>query len=88
MTDTKIFNLAYGGATIDSKLVTPYLPTVLWERDIFLLQNIVLKASNRSIVDQVSLFDKYLASKPAGAQWSSDNSLFTFWIGINDVVRD
>lgn len=29
VTDTKIFNLAYGGATIDSKLVTPYLPTVL-----------------------------------------------------------
>ncbi|KAF7293287.1 SGNH-hydro domain-containing protein [Mycena chlorophos] len=26
---TKVFNLAYGGATIDSKLVTPYLPTVL-----------------------------------------------------------
>ncbi|KAJ7264866.1 GDSL lipase/esterase [Mycena haematopus] len=26
---TKVFNLAYGGATIDSALVTPYLPTVL-----------------------------------------------------------
>ncbi|KAJ1308757.1 hypothetical protein OPQ81_004448 [Rhizoctonia solani] len=28
VTDTKIYNLAYGGATTDSKLVTPYLPTV------------------------------------------------------------
>ncbi|KAF7295694.1 SGNH-hydro domain-containing protein [Mycena indigotica] len=26
---TKVFNLAFGGATIDSKLVTPYQPTVL-----------------------------------------------------------
>ncbi|KAJ6622943.1 hypothetical protein B0H10DRAFT_2012122 [Mycena sp. CBHHK59/15] len=26
---TKVVNLAYGGATIDSALVTPYLPTVL-----------------------------------------------------------
>ena len=29
VTDTKLVNLAYGGATIDSALVTPYLPTVL-----------------------------------------------------------
>ncbi|KAF8607979.1 hypothetical protein BDV93DRAFT_285120 [Ceratobasidium sp. AG-I] len=28
VTDTKVYNLAYGGATIDAKLVTPYLPTV------------------------------------------------------------
>ncbi|KAF8743159.1 PFU (PLAA family ubiquitin binding), partial [Rhizoctonia solani] len=28
VTDTKVYNLAYGGATTDSKLVTPYLPTV------------------------------------------------------------
>ncbi|TFY64941.1 hypothetical protein EVG20_g5771 [Dentipellis fragilis] len=66
-TDIKLFNLAFGGATIDSKLVTPYLPTVL------------------SIVDQVSQFNGILASKPDGAKWSSDNSLFAFWIGINDV---
>lgn len=29
VTDTRVFNLAYGGATIDSALVEPYLPTVL-----------------------------------------------------------
>ncbi|TFY78622.1 hypothetical protein EWM64_g5392 [Hericium alpestre] len=67
VTDTKVFNLASGGATIDSKLVTPFEPTVL------------------SIVDQVSQFNQFLAAKPAGAQWSSDNSLFAIWIGINDV---
>ena len=31
-------------------------------------------------------FDQYLASKPVGAEWTSNNSLFAFWIGINDVV--
>ncbi|KAL4244906.1 SGNH hydrolase superfamily protein [Abortiporus biennis] len=67
ITNTKVFNLAYGGATIDSALVTPYLPTVL------------------SIVDQVSQFNQFLAPKPVGAQWSSSDSLFAFWIGINDV---
>ncbi|KAH0826968.1 carbohydrate esterase family 16 protein [Lanmaoa asiatica] len=64
---TQTFNLAYGGATIDSALVPPYLPTVL------------------SVVDQVSEFNKYLASKPTGAQWDSTNSLFAIWIGINDI---
>lgn len=38
-----------------------------------------------SIVDQVSQFQQILAKKPAGAQWNSSNSLFAFWIGINDV---
>ena len=41
--------------------------------------------STRSIVDQVSEFNEYLAPKPAGAQWDSTNSLFAIWIGINDV---
>ncbi|KAJ3850977.1 hypothetical protein EV368DRAFT_44095 [Lentinula lateritia] len=67
VTDTTVFNLASGGATIDSALVPPYLPTVL------------------SVVDQVSQFQEFLASKPVGAEWSSSNSLFAIWIGINDV---
>ncbi|KAF8550451.1 carbohydrate esterase family 16 protein [Imleria badia] len=66
-TTVETFNLASGGATIDSALVLPYRPTVL------------------SVVDQVSEFNKYLASKPAGARWNSTNSLFAIWIGINDV---
>lgn len=67
VTDTQVFNLAFGGATIDSALVAPYSPTV------------------QSIVTQVSLFEQFLGSKPAGAPWKSDNSLFALWIGINDV---
>ncbi|KAI0665253.1 hypothetical protein C8Q70DRAFT_1049410 [Cubamyces menziesii] len=67
VTDTKVFNLASGGATIDAALVAPFEPTVL------------------SIVDQVGQFHDILAPKPAGARWESSNSLFAFWIGINDV---
>ncbi|KAF9014207.1 hypothetical protein BDQ17DRAFT_1342275 [Cyathus striatus] len=67
VTDTTVFNLASGGATIDAALVPPFEPTVL------------------SIVDQVSQFKQFLASKPAGAKWQSSDSLFAFWIGINDV---
>lgn len=67
VTNTKVFDLASGGATIDSALVPPYLPTVL------------------SIVDQVLQFTSILAPKPSGAQWNGSNSLFAFWIGINDV---
>ncbi|TFK46654.1 hypothetical protein OE88DRAFT_1714903 [Heliocybe sulcata] len=67
VTNTTTYNLAYGGATIDSALVQPYLPTVL------------------SIVDQVSEFNEYLASKPTEAPWNSSDSLFAVWIGINDV---
>ncbi|TBU50290.1 hypothetical protein BD309DRAFT_849788 [Dichomitus squalens] len=67
VTDTQVFNLASGGATIDAALVAPFEPTVL------------------SIVDQVQQFHDILAPKPAGAEWNSSNSLFAFWIGINDV---
>ncbi|KAI1788406.1 hypothetical protein LXA43DRAFT_974873 [Ganoderma leucocontextum] len=67
VTNTKVFNLASGGATIDAALVPPFEPTVL------------------SIVDQVQQFHEILAPKPPGAEWNSSNSLFAFWIGINDV---
>ncbi|KAF9242107.1 carbohydrate esterase family 16 protein [Melanogaster broomeanus] len=46
---------------------------------------LVLPTWIQSVVDQVSQFDDYLASKPAGATWNSINSLFAIWIGINDV---
>lgn len=61
------WNYAYGGATIDASLVTPYEPTVL------------------SMTDQVNQFLTGAALKPASAPWTSANSLFSFWIGINDI---
>ena len=62
------YNYAYGGATIDSNLVTPYLPTVI------------------SMTQQVK--DQFLpgaGTKPSTTPWNSANSLFSFWIGINDI---
>ncbi|KAK0259867.1 hypothetical protein LTS09_005711 [Friedmanniomyces endolithicus] len=61
-------NLAYGGATVDSALVAPYLPTVL------------------SLKDQVNT--EYLpiyASHPAFFPWTSSDTLFAAFLGINDV---
>lgn len=61
------YNFAYGGATTDSSIVTPYEPTVL------------------SFVDQIGQFEASLAKKPATAPWTSDNTLFAVWMGVNDV---
>jgi phospholipase/lecithinase/hemolysin len=62
------YNLAYGGATIDSALVAPFQPTV------------------SSVAEQIEneWFPSY-ASKPAAAPWSSDDTLFAIFDGINDV---
>ncbi|MCJ1360586.1 MAG: hypothetical protein MMC33_010594 [Icmadophila ericetorum] len=61
------YNLAYGGATVDSDLVAQYLPTVLDFRQ------------------QVNTeFFPYYVDKPA-AKWTSSNSLFSAFFGINDV---
>ncbi|RDW66417.1 hypothetical protein BP6252_10052 [Coleophoma cylindrospora] len=67
-TATLTYNLAYGGATIDSALVAPYLPTV------------------SSVAEQVEneWFPTY-AAKPSSTPWSSDDSLFAVFDGINDV---
>lgn len=61
------YNFAYGGATTDANLVTPYEPTVL------------------SFVDQVTEFSQSIASHPASTPWTSANSLFGVWMGVNDV---
>jgi len=60
-------NLAYGGATVDATLVTPYATTVL------------------SFIDQVNQFTQYFASKPSAVPWTSANTLFAVWLGVNDV---
>lgn len=61
------YNLAYGGATIDSSLVAPYAATV------------------SSVVDQVEkLWTPTYANKSTPI-WSSKDTLFVFFDGINDV---
>lgn len=39
----------------------------------------------KSLVDQVNEFNTYVASRPSYARWSSSNSLFAIWIGVNDI---
>ena len=64
----RTYNLAYGGATVDSDLVAPYEPTVI------------------SMKEQVEdLFIPTYSAKPESAPWTGDDTLFLFWIGINDV---
>ncbi|OAX37125.1 carbohydrate esterase family 16 protein [Rhizopogon vinicolor AM-OR11-026] len=41
--------------------------------------------TSTSVVDQITQFSEYMASKPVGATWNSTNSLFAIWIGINDI---
>lgn len=38
-----------------------------------------------SMTDQVNQFLSTAASKPATSPWTSADSLFSFWIGINDI---
>jgi phospholipase/lecithinase/hemolysin len=67
-TKIQTYNLAYGGATVDSALVAPYTPTVL--------------SLKNQVQDQ---FVPIYGSHPSSAPWKDNNSLFAFWIGINDV---
>lgn len=62
------YNLAYGGATINSALVAPWKPEV------------------SSVAEQIEneWFPAY-ASKPSTAPWSSSDTLFAIFDGINDV---
>ncbi|KAI1490314.1 hypothetical protein F5X96DRAFT_679194 [Biscogniauxia mediterranea] len=66
------YNFAYGGATVDADLVAPYTPTVL------------------SLKDQVEseFIPGYAGgapSAPSAPAWTGSDSVFAFWIGINDV---
>ena len=38
-----------------------------------------------SMTDQVNQFLAGAATKPSTAPWTSDNALFSYWIGINDI---
>lgn len=66
------YNLAVGGATVDSELVFPFLPTVT------------------SLKGQV--YERFApgynhkdGTAPLARPWHGNDTLFAFWIGINDV---
>ncbi|PVH92057.1 carbohydrate esterase family 16 protein [Periconia macrospinosa] len=66
----KTYNVAYGGATVDSALVAPYTPTVLSLKN--QTQDLFLPTYGR---------DPSSTAHP----WTAWDSLFAFFIGINDV---
>ncbi|PQE30861.1 fungal cellulose binding domain-containing protein [Rutstroemia sp. NJR-2017a WRK4] len=43
------------------------------------------KSSVQSLIDQTNIFTSNLAVKPSYAPWTSTNSLFALWFGINDI---
>jgi len=61
------YNMAYGGATVDSALVKPYADSVV------------------SMKDQVEKQFVPIYRDRKSAKWNAEDSLFAFWIGINDV---
>jgi phospholipase/lecithinase/hemolysin len=66
------YNLAYGGATVDSALVKPYKPEVL--------------SVKQQVLDL--FLPGYTGAEPTAAsppKWKSGDTLFAVWIGINDV---
>ncbi|KAI5861427.1 carbohydrate esterase family 16 protein [Durotheca rogersii] len=66
------YNLAYGGATVDSALVQPYIPTVLSVR--------------QQVEDEFTpAYTGASPRAPSAPRWTGADSLFAFWIGINDV---
>ncbi|KAI1099220.1 carbohydrate esterase family 16 protein [Jackrogersella minutella] len=66
------YNLAYGGATVDSALVMPYVPTVL---------SVKQQVEEEFIPGYTSGAPK----APSAPEWTGADSIFAFWIGINDV---
>ncbi|KAF3387588.1 Acetylesterase [Penicillium rolfsii] len=49
------------------------------------IDNAILNSGYPDMTGQVATFQSNYSTKPASAPWSSSNSVFGFWIGINDV---
>jgi phospholipase/lecithinase/hemolysin len=60
------YNFAWGGATIDSRMVPP--------------------GQGISLTDEVNSFLSKFARRPQSTPWQTRNTLFSVWIGINDIA--
>lgn len=76
------YNLAYGGATVDGDLVAPYQPTVLSMKDQVHSEFTPGYTSHGNSDTDVS---ETHPSAPDAPAWKGDDTVFAFWIGINDV---
>lgn len=66
------YNLAYGGATIDTNLAPAYLPTVI-------------SMTNQTLQEFLPLYAPPTEGPPPQATWDPSTTLFTIFEGINDV---
>ncbi|KAF1845420.1 carbohydrate esterase family 16 protein [Cucurbitaria berberidis CBS 394.84] len=90
------YNLAYGGATVDSALVTPYKPTVLSLKDQVTTEFLPTYASpNASLpwMPSSSLFAFFIGINDVGNSWWLNNatlydSIFTVYAGLLDQVYE
>jgi phospholipase/lecithinase/hemolysin len=90
------YNLAYGGATVDSHLVTPYAPTVLSLSDQVTSEFLPKYGSHPSFApwtSSSSLFAFFIGINDVGNSWSLNNStlystIFTEYEDLLDAVYD
>lgn len=76
------YNLAYGGATVDGDLVTPYAPNVISVKEQIHSQFTPGYTDHgNSDVDTSETHP----SAPDAPAWQGNDTLFAIWIGINDI---
>ncbi|KAJ5795763.1 CAZyme family CE16 [Penicillium psychrosexuale] len=51
------------------------------------IDNSIVDSKVKDVTSQVRDFELAYSKKPISAPWSSDNAVFGFWIGINDIGR-
>lgn len=90
------YNLAYGGATVDSALVTPYAPTVISMKDQVQTQFLPIYGSHPSTAPwtaESSLFAFFIGINDVGNSWWLNNStlydvIFSTYSGLLEQIYD
>lgn len=68
------YNLAYGGATVDSALVTPYAPTVISMKDQVQTQYLPIYGNSSVWNTESSLFAFFIGINDVGNSWWLNNA--------------
>jgi phospholipase/lecithinase/hemolysin len=88
------YNLAYGGATVDSALVTPYAPTVISVKDQVRTQYLPIYGSHPASAPwtaKTSLFAFFIGINDVGNSWYLNNAtlydtVFSTYAGLLEQV--
>jgi phospholipase/lecithinase/hemolysin len=90
------YNLAYGGATVDSALVTPYAPTVISVKDQVQTQYLPIYGSHPQTAPwtaESSLFAFFIGINDVGNSWWLNNAtlydaIFSTYAGLLDQIYE